>query len=103
VLRASDGTLLRPATGVTGTKALVRPEKLRIVAEAGLPADGVNCLSGSIDHVSFVGGMTRITVRGASGASFVAKGISERAALRVRPGDRLHVAWDDADVIVLNG
>jgi hypothetical protein len=47
--------------------------------------------------------MTRLTIRAANGAVFVAKNISERAALRVKAGDRLHVAWDDGDVIVLNG
>jgi putative spermidine/putrescine transport system ATP-binding protein len=104
LLRAADGTTFRPAaTAKSGAKVLVRPEKLRIVAAEHAPPDGVNTLSGSVDHVSFVGGMTRLTIRAANGASFVAKNISERAALRVKAGDRLHVAWDDGDVIVLNG
>lgn len=47
--------------------------------------------------------MTRVTARRTNGATFVAKSISERAALRVRPGDWLHVAWDEGDVILLNG
>ena len=104
LLTAADGTTFRPSAGAAGgSKVLVRPEKLRIVAEERLPSDRVNTLSGEIDHVSFVGGMTRVTVRTASGASFIAKGISERAVLRVKPGDRLHVAWDERDVILLNG
>jgi putative spermidine/putrescine transport system ATP-binding protein len=104
LLKASDGTTIRASgTYGSGNKALVRPEKLRIVPEEHLPSDGVNTLSGQIDHVSFVGGMTRVTVRTAKGASFVAKGISERAALRVKPGDRLHVACNEGDVILLNG
>jgi putative spermidine/putrescine transport system ATP-binding protein len=104
LLRAPDGTTFRPARSATlGNKVLVRPEKLRIISEERLPAGGVNTLSGEVDHVSFVGGMTRLTVRTANGTTFVAKGISERAALRVRPGDRLHVAWDDSDVILLSG
>jgi putative spermidine/putrescine transport system ATP-binding protein len=104
VLRASDGTLFWPgADAGPGSKVLVRPEKLRIVDEGQLPPDRVNVLSGEIDHVSFVGGMTRVSVRTAGGTSFVAKSISERAALRVKPGDRLHVTWDAGDVIMLNG
>ena len=104
LLRASDGTTFRPARSASSeNKVLVRPEKLRIIPEERLPSSGVNTLSGKVDHVSFVGGMTRVTVRSANGGSFVAKSISERAALRVRPGDRLHVAWDDGDVILLNG
>jgi len=104
LLRAPNGTTFRPlrAGGVV-SKVLVRPEKLRIIPEDRVPPDGINTLSGKIDHVSFVGGMTRMTLRTANGVSFVAKSISERAALRVKPGDRLHVAWDDGDVILLNG
>ncbi len=104
LLRAADGTIFRTARSASvENKVLVRPEKLRIISEECLPAGGVNTLSGEIDHVSFVGGMTRVTVRTSNGASFVAKCISERTALRVKPGDRLHVAWDDGDVILLNG
>ncbi|MGY8667869.1 ABC transporter ATP-binding protein [Bradyrhizobium sp. UFLA05-109] len=104
LLRSSDGITFRPAQSASiGKRVLVRPEKLRIISEGNLPAGGVNALSGEVDHVSFVGGMTRVTVRRANGGTFVAKSISERAALRVRPGDRLHVAWDDGDVILLNG
>jgi putative spermidine/putrescine transport system ATP-binding protein len=104
LLRASDGTTFRPARPARAeNKVLVRPEKLRIISEERVPTGGINTLSGEVDHVSFVGGMTRVTVRRADGRSFVAKSISEPAALRVKPGDRLHAAWDDNDVILLNG
>lgn len=104
LLRASDGTIFRPIQPAgSESKVLIRPERLRIIPEERLPANCINTLSGVVDHVSFVGGMTRVAVRKANGASFVAKSISEPAALRVKPGDRLHVAWDDRDIILLNG
>jgi putative spermidine/putrescine transport system ATP-binding protein len=105
LLKSPEGALFRSAMGSreSACKVLVRPEKMRIVGEESLPADKVNTFSGQIDHVSFVGGMTRVTVRLPGGAGFVAKNISERAALRVKPGETLHATWDDGDVILLDG
>jgi len=104
LLRSGDGTLFRTSRTTGGAaKALLRPEKLKVITSESPPADGINALSGEIDHVSFVGGMTRITARTRTGATFVVKSISERASLRVQPGDRIQVAWNDDDIILLNG
>jgi putative spermidine/putrescine transport system ATP-binding protein len=105
LLKSPEGALFRSAMSSRegACKVLVRPEKMRIVGGESLPTDRVNTFSGQIDHVSFVGGMTRVTVRLPGGVSFVAKNISERAALRVKPGETLHAVWDDGDVILLDG
>lgn len=104
LLMSADGTTFRSSASASrGGKVLVRPERMRIVGEHQSPPDKVNLLNGDVEHVSFVGGMTRISVRAAGGATFLIKAVSERAAHRVRAGDRLHVSWEDGDVILLDG
>jgi putative spermidine/putrescine transport system ATP-binding protein len=82
-------------------KVLVRPEKMSVIAPVEAPASGYNILRGKVDLVSFVGGMTRISLIAPDGTSFTAKNISERSDLRVQRGDELTVAWPDAASIVL--
>lgn len=81
----------RPAT------LLVRPEKLM----PSTSDDGPNRLSGTVEAVSFVGGMTRVSVMGSDGTRFIYKTVSTTTQLRTQPGTVVNLSWSPDDSILL--
>jgi len=97
---SGDGHTLRvPETSVPdGPAALVvRPERLRVVDEPR--ADG-NTLSGTVTDVVYQGAYRKILLEfdgGVAGTVREPVGVADQ----VRPGDRVHAAWDaDAGALV---
>ncbi len=80
---------------------MVRPEKIRLAGAHDTVADGVNDLSGEVASVSFVGGMTRVTVKVENSLTITAKMMSERAESRVQPGAPVRLCWSPTDMVVL--
>lgn len=80
---------------------MVRPERIRIAGIEGTVAEGDNVLSGDIVSVSFIGGITRLTVRTENGLAITAKMMSERAESRLNPGTRVRLCWAPYDLVVL--
>ncbi|GLR90405.1 ABC transporter ATP-binding protein [Bradyrhizobium iriomotense] len=82
---------------------MVRPEKMHIFAsDADTPA-GHNVLRGVVEAISFIGGMTRITVKTAHGVSVTAKIISGPACTRPELGSAAKLSWSPTESVVLNG
>ncbi|WFU40096.1 ABC transporter ATP-binding protein [Bradyrhizobium sp. CB82] len=82
---------------------MVRPEKMHIfAADADTPA-GHNVLRGVVEAISFIGGMTRIAVKTAHGASVTAKIISGPACTRPELGSAAKLSWSPTESVVLNG
>ena len=82
-------------------KVLVRPEKMEIMSDGSPDKEKVNRLDGVVRAVSFIGGMTRLELETKHGTPFLVKTISQRAALRTRPGEALQVRWLASDTVVL--
>lgn len=103
LLRTGDGLLVRlpaPPAGEGPFKILIRPEKLKPAGpEAG--TDQPNVVRGTVDFVSFFGGMTRLTLRTANDSLFYAKGISDRNGAHAKRGDLLAFSWTEDDMVVL--
>jgi putative spermidine/putrescine transport system ATP-binding protein len=94
-IRVSESRGVSPGSRA---KVLVRPERICIGDEGGKAA---NALRGVIDTISFVGGMTRVTVREDRAGTVLLKCVSTRSHLRVQPGQPVDLHWSDADSIVL--
>ncbi len=58
-------------------------------------------MHGVVEMVSFVGGLTRITVRTSDGGQIVLKSVSTRSEERTQPGMAISLTWSPADSIVL--
>ena len=82
---------------------MVRPEKMQIFAADADTPDGHNVLRGVVEAISFIGGMTRITVKTAHGASVTAKIISGPACTRPELGSAAKLSWSPTESVVLNG
>lgn len=85
-------------------KVLVRPEKISVLEGeilAAPGAQGANECTGVISQISFVGGMTRLELTTSTGATFLVKTISARAAERSPMGRPLTVRWSARDSTVL--
>jgi putative spermidine/putrescine transport system ATP-binding protein len=80
----------------------VRPEKLRIFAEAK-EAGAANVLQGTIEHVTYLGVLTQVRVQLTGGEIvYVVEANTSRQVLRsYAVGQRVVVAWHPADSIVL--
>jgi putative spermidine/putrescine transport system ATP-binding protein len=89
--------------GRTGAHSL-RPEKIRLRADEGLPAlaDGVVRSTGTIAEEIYLGTSTRVLVDLDHGYRLVTlEQNASRFAARDRRGDRVVAEWSDADVIDL--
>ncbi|QQO24760.1 ABC transporter ATP-binding protein [Bradyrhizobium diazoefficiens] len=80
---------------------MVRPEKVRISSIDEPVTHGSNELSGEVASSSFVGGMTRVTVKTQNGLNITAKMVSSRAETRPEPGARVRLCWSSSDMVVL--
>ncbi|MCC8969165.1 ABC transporter ATP-binding protein [Bradyrhizobium brasilense] len=80
---------------------MVRPERIRIAGIEDAIAEGSNVLIGEVASVSFVGGITRVTVRIENGLAITAKMMSERAESRLNPGACVQLCWSPSDLVVL--
>jgi putative spermidine/putrescine transport system ATP-binding protein len=78
-------------------RLLVRPEKIRADAEQ---PEG-NHVDGVVESISFVGGLTRVSVRSSAGPHIIFKAVSVRATARVTPGMAVRLGWSPADSVVL--
>jgi len=73
----------------------LRPEKIRLVAEPGAR------LAGIVETANFLGGATLYRVRTDAGRTFLAREAHAGARSARQPGDRVGLAWDDSDMVVL--
>ncbi|MER9708595.1 ABC transporter ATP-binding protein [Mesorhizobium sp. M0204] len=81
---------------------MVRPENVRIGGVGEVAVEGRDALNGEITTVSFIGGMTRVTVSTENGLNFVARMVSGRAGTRPEPGARVRLFWSSSDLVVLD-
>ncbi|MCC8984548.1 ABC transporter ATP-binding protein [Bradyrhizobium sp. 10BB] len=81
---------------------MVRPEKVRICGMDEAVTDNSNQLTGDVVSSSFVGGMTRVTIKTDNGLNITAKMVSCRAESRHVSGARVRVCWSSSDTVVLN-
>lgn len=81
--------------------AMVRPERVLICGLDEPVTEGSNVLSGEVVSSSFIGGMTRVTVKTENSLKIIGKMISGHAASRPAPGARVRICWSSSDVVVL--
>jgi len=75
----------------------LRPEKIRLVV-----ADGAR-LSGRIETANFVGDATLYRIRGDNGRTMLARETHAGERSRRQSGDRVGMAWNDDDAVMLEG
>src|SRR5882757_6508480 len=75
----------------------LRPEKIRLVAEPGAR------LAGVVETANFLGGATLYRVRADNGRTLLAREAHGGARSMRQPGDRVGLAWDDSDMVTLEG
>ncbi|QQO37565.1 ABC transporter ATP-binding protein [Bradyrhizobium diazoefficiens] len=80
---------------------MIRPERMRIFRIDDPFAASGNVLSGEVTSVSFVGGMTRVTIQAENSMTITAKMMSQRAETRLKPGARVRLCWAPSDMVVL--
>jgi ABC-type Fe3+/spermidine/putrescine transport system ATPase subunit len=86
----------RPGAAVT---VAVRPERLRLIADAAAGA-GMNVIEGRIETQTFSGNLYHDLVRLAEGGSLL---VEIRPAERVGgPGERVRVGWNVDDTVIIN-
>lgn len=104
LLKTNAGNLLRiqgqhwePGAQV---EVLIRPENIRVLAVGENPHEE-NMVDGEVTQLSFVGGRTRVEVA-AGGERLLASRISARDDTAIRPGQKVRLAWSQANSVVLN-
>ena len=75
----------------------LRPEKIRLVPESGAR------LAGIVETANFLGGATLYRVRADNGRTLLAREAHGGARSMREPGDRVGLAWDDSDMVTLEG
>jgi ABC-type Fe3+/spermidine/putrescine transport system ATPase subunit len=75
----------------------LRPEKIRLVPESGAR------LAGIVETANFLGGATLYRVRADNGRTLLAREAHGGARSTRQPGDRVGLAWDDSDMVTLEG
>lgn len=81
---------------------MVRPERLRLAGFGNIDgAEGGNILTGEVVNLSFVGGMTRVTIRTDAGIAVVAKMMSDRAHTRPEPGAPVELHFSPSDMVII--
>lgn len=82
---------------------MVRPERLRLAGFGNIDgAEAGNILAGEVVNLSFVGGMTRVTIRTDAGIAVVAKMMSDRAHTRPEPGARVELHFSPSDMVIID-
>ncbi|MBM2713582.1 ABC transporter ATP-binding protein [Mesorhizobium caraganae] len=81
---------------------MVRPEKMQVSAAQADTLAGHNWLHGTVEGISFIGGMTRITVKTVQGVSVTAKLVSGPASTRPELGSEVKLSWSPAESVVLS-
>jgi ABC-type Fe3+/spermidine/putrescine transport system ATPase subunit len=89
-------TRLPPQISLDRVALSLRPEALRLIAENETPPPGWRVLSGTLEHVEYLGAMTRFTVRLTDGTPLSAMALAPPSAT----GD-VAVAYDPVRVVVL--
>ncbi|OKO78827.1 ABC transporter ATP-binding protein [Bradyrhizobium sp. NAS96.2] len=86
-----------------GTEVLVmvRPERVKIGHADGFAKGHTNVLNGEVTSTSFIGGMTRVTVKADNGLNISAKMVSGHAETRPELGARVRLCWSSSDVVVV--
>ena len=79
----------------TARARALRPEKIRLVAEPGAR------LAGIVETANFLGGATLYRVRADDGRTLLAREAHGGARSTRQAGDRVGLAWDDSDMVVL--
>jgi putative spermidine/putrescine transport system ATP-binding protein len=101
-LVAADGTrLCAPGGGVAAGESLtvaVRPEKVRLLTDAGAPA---NVFAGTVESVNFQGDATLYRIALDSGRFLLALVPNDGSRPLQAPGAAVRVGWDGADAVVL--
>ncbi len=92
------GLALAPAEP-GGSAWLLRPERIALDAT---PAEGVNCVAGTVEVVSFLGTGTHCSLRLPSGRLLLAEGPANWADA-FRPGTAATARWDAAALVPLKG
>jgi spermidine/putrescine ABC transporter ATP-binding subunit len=104
VCRMQSGTVLRATlnneckVGMP-VEIAVRPEKIRLGPVTQKP-EGPNTILGSIDHLVYIGNLTRYYVKGQYGENLVVQfqnTTSFAVENRLRQGDRVHMSWEAED------
>lgn len=80
---------------------MIRPERVCIFRIDDPAPAGANVLSGEVANTSFIGGITRITVRSETGLCVTAKMMSERSKSRLEPGTQVQLCWSPSDMVVV--
>jgi ABC-type Fe3+/spermidine/putrescine transport system ATPase subunit len=75
----------------------LRPEKIRLVPEPGAR------LAGIVETANFLGGATLYRVRADNGRTLLSREAHGGARSTRHPGDRVGLAWDDSDMVTLDG
>ncbi|WP_413992280.1 ABC transporter ATP-binding protein [Labrys okinawensis] len=81
---------------------MVRPEKMEVSAAQAETPTGHNVLHGTIDAISFIGGMTRIALKTEQGVSVTAKIVSGPAHTRPELGSAAKLFWSPAESVLLD-
>ena len=104
VLKTKAGTLLRVqsrhAQAGTQVEVLVRPENIRVLHPSEAASEG-NVIDATVTGLSFVGGRTRVEAM-AGAERLLATRISARDDALIRPGEKVRLAWSQADSVTLN-
>ena len=85
IIEAVQGSGLVPGMDVV---VLVRPESLQPTA----PAERANCLTGEVEEVTFVGGMTTLDVKIVDGCSVRVKLLTDRQSI-FEVGQKISVSF----------
>lgn len=80
---------------------MIRPERVRICGIGDRAPAGDNALSGEVVNTSFIGGMTRVSVRTEAGLCISAKMMSEHSKSRLEPGTQVQLCWSPSDMVVV--
>ncbi len=81
---------------------MIRPERVCISGCGERIPNGSNALDGEVASTSFIGGMTRVTVKTDNGLNISAKMMSNRADSRPEPGARVRLCWSAVDMVVVD-
>src|SRR5262249_13698000 len=90
--RGDDAAVGRPV------KVMVRPERLRFLAEG---ETGMNRVRGRVSEVIFTGGVTKYFIGVESGAVLTMTTLTSPVEKPAREGDMVTVGWDAASTVVL--
>ncbi|SDD35638.1 putative spermidine/putrescine transport system ATP-binding protein [Bradyrhizobium brasilense] len=80
---------------------MIRPERVCVSGFDERTPDGSNALDGEVVSTSFIGGITRVTVKTDNGLIISAKMMSSRADSRPEPRARVRLCWSAVDMVMV--